>query len=220
MLTPGKMMEIADEMRRYSLKILSVQEIRWADYGKIDKKTVSFYYNGVKGKMGRKGTGFFIDKKNKGNIMSFEPIDERICKLQVKGEFNNITFINCYAPTEDREVEEKEHFYNTLIKTSKNINKYDTKMILGDFNAKLCKEPFLNEICGKNSLHEVTSLNRLQLAQKLNLRIMDTFFEHKRIHKTTWRVPGNRGSNQIDHILVDGRHFSSILDVKVCRGSN
>jgi len=34
-----------------------------------------------------------------------------------------------------------------------------------------------------------------------------------------WQSPDERTNNQIDHVLVDGRHVSSIIDVKICRGA-
>jgi hypothetical protein len=49
--------------------------------------------------------------------MSFEPITDRLCKLRIRGKFHNITIINGYAPTEDKEEEEKELFYTQLQKT-------------------------------------------------------------------------------------------------------
>jgi hypothetical protein len=42
-------------------------------------------------------------------ILGFEPISDHICKLRVKGKFNNITLINTYAPTEDKEEDVKEN---------------------------------------------------------------------------------------------------------------
>jgi hypothetical protein len=35
-----------------------------------------------------------------------------------------------------------------------------------------------------------------------------------------WQSPDERTNNQIDHVLVDGRHASSIIDVKICRGAD
>jgi len=40
--------------------------------------------------------------------LGFEPISDCICKLRVKGKFYNVTLINIYAPTEDKEEEIKE----------------------------------------------------------------------------------------------------------------
>ena len=36
----------------------------------------------------------------------------------------------------------------------------------------------------------------------------------------TWQSPDERTDNQIDYELIDGRHVSSIMDVKSCRGAD
>jgi len=45
--------------------------------------------------------------------MRIEPINERMCKLRIRGKFYNITLISAYAPTEDAQDEAKE-FYEEL----------------------------------------------------------------------------------------------------------
>jgi hypothetical protein len=46
-------------------------------------------------------------KKIQHNVISFEPCNERLCKLRIKGKHNNITLMNVYAPTEDHTEETK-----------------------------------------------------------------------------------------------------------------
>jgi endonuclease/exonuclease/phosphatase family metal-dependent hydrolase len=41
-----------------------------------------------------------------------------------------------------------------------------------------------------------------------------------RIHKETWRSPDETTSNQIDHVMIDSRHATDILNVKSCRGAD
>jgi hypothetical protein len=49
-----------------------------------------------------------IQKTAMNKILGFEPISDRICKLRVKRKFHNMTLINIYAPTEDKEEETKQ----------------------------------------------------------------------------------------------------------------
>jgi len=68
-------------------------------------------------------------------ILGFEPYNEGIRKLQTKDKYNNITFINLYAPTED-----KKQFYEDLKSVVDDVPKCDIVIILGVLNAKLRKE--------------------------------------------------------------------------------
>jgi exonuclease III len=72
-------------------------------------------------------------------ILDFEPISNHICKLRVKGKFYTMTLINAYAPTEAKEEETKEQFYEELQRTQDRVSKHDVTIILGDMNAKLGK---------------------------------------------------------------------------------
>jgi hypothetical protein len=52
------------------------------------------------------------------------------------------------------------------------------------------------------------------------MAIKSTYFMHKRIHLQTWHSPDGHTFNQIDHCLIDGRHFSDVIDVMARRGAN
>jgi hypothetical protein len=52
------------------------------------------------------------------------------------------------------------------------------------------------------------------------LAMASTCFNHKRVHKGTWKMPGSEQTSQTDHVLVSRRHGSSKLNVKTARGPN
>jgi endonuclease/exonuclease/phosphatase family metal-dependent hydrolase len=47
-----------------------------------------------------------------------------------------------------------------------------------------------------------------------------TMFPHRSIHKYTWMSPDGKTHNHIDHILVDRRRHSNVLDVRSFRAAD
>jgi exonuclease III len=111
------MQEIADQIVGSQIQIVALQEIRWRGRGLMKRDKYSTYYRCNPDVTGQAGTGFMIQKCVMNKILGFEPISGRTCKLRVKGKFRNMTLINIYAPTEDKEEEIKEQFYEGLQRT-------------------------------------------------------------------------------------------------------
>ena len=79
------------------------------------------------------------------------------------------------------------------------------------------------EFDGNEGLHQDSNDNGVRIvnfATSKNLVLKSTMFPHRDIHKHTWTSPDGKTHNQIDHILIDRRRQSSILDVRSCRGAD
>jgi hypothetical protein len=63
-----------------------------------------------------------------------------MCVLSNRGKFKNYSFICAHAPTEEMSEREKAQFCDRLDRTYKQCPSHDTKIILGDMNAKVGKE--------------------------------------------------------------------------------
>jgi hypothetical protein len=97
------------------------------------------------------------------------------------------------------------------------------KILLGDFNAKVGREDIFKPTIGNESLHEISNDNGVRVvnfATSKNLRVKSTMFPRRIIHKYTWTSPDGKTHNQIDHILVDRRRHSSVLDVRSFRAAD
>src|SRR5215469_12313116 len=97
------------------------------------------------------------------------------------------------------------------------------KILLGDFNAKVGRENIFKPTIGNESLHKDSNDNGVRIvnfAKSKNLVVKSTMFPHRNIHKYTWTSPDGKTHNQIDHILIDRRRHSSILDVRNFRGAD
>jgi hypothetical protein len=171
----------------------------------IKKNKYSLYYSCSQQSVGQLGTGFMVRKEVEKNIMSFTPINERICMLRLKGKFHNITLINVRAPTEEKTGEEKVKFYDVLQRTYDRTPRHDIVMILGDLNAKMGKEKAYENVTGKHTLHDISNQSGemvCNFAIENNLTVMSTQFQHKTIHKGSWILPDLTTVNQINHILT------------------
>ena len=51
------------------------------------------------------------------------------------------------------------------------------------------------------------------------IRIMNTFFQHREVHKYTWYQPSMHQKSSIDFCIVLSDLFSDVLDVRVKRGA-
>ena len=148
---------------------------------------------------------------------------ERICVLRIKTKFQNVSFINAHAPTEEKEETEKEAFYHKVEEIYDSCPSNDIKIVLGDLNAKVGREEIYQGLTGRQSIHLNTNNNGqglVDFATTKNIVVSSTCLPHKEIHKQTWRSPDGKTNNQTDYILTDKRNASSILDVKSCRGAN
>jgi hypothetical protein len=146
-----------------------------------------------------------------------------ICKIRIKGKFNNVTLINMYAPTEEKADSEKENFYEEPQLVIDQIPKSDTILVLGDANAKLGKEDIYKEVSGKHTLHNLSNRNGemlLEFAISNNLTVMSTQFQHKKIHKGTWLATDQMTLNQTDHVLITSKKKEPTEDVRSLRGPN
>jgi endonuclease/exonuclease/phosphatase family metal-dependent hydrolase len=128
-----------------------------------------------------------------------------------------------HAPTEDKCDDTKDSFYEGLEDVFDQFPEYHMKILLEDFNAKVGREDFFKPTIGNESLHETSNDNGDRVANfatSKNLVVKSKMFPHRKIHKYTWTSPDGKTHNQIDHVLVDRRRQSSILDVRSFRGAD
>jgi len=96
------------------------------------------------------------------------------------------------------------------------------KILLGDINAKVGREVILKPIIGQECLHQNSNdkgVRIVNFATSKNLVVKSTMFPHRNTHKYTWTSPDGKIHNQIDHVLIDRRWQSSVLDVRSFRGA-
>ena len=81
------------------------------------------------------------------------------------------------------------------------------------------RENIFKHTIGNDSLPQDSNDNGVRIvnfATSKNL-VKSTTFTHQDIHKHTWTSPDGKTHNQTDHISIDRRCHSSILDVQSFR---
>lgn len=219
----GAVYALADVLEKYKADITALQEVRWNGKGVTTTPKGDALYYSCHETRHEFGCGFVVSRRLKHLVSRFTPVDERLATIRIKAKFFNISLICAHAPTEDKDEQTKDIFYERLERAYDRCPDHDIKIVLGDFNAKLGKENIFGPTVGKFSLHEETSDNGMRLtdfAAAKNMVVSSTKFRHLDIHKATWLSPDQKTRNQIDHVVIDGRHSSSVLDVRSIRGAN
>jgi endonuclease/exonuclease/phosphatase family metal-dependent hydrolase len=122
-----------------------------------------------------------------------------------------------HAPFEDKSYDVKDSFYEEQGHVFDQFPRYDMKILLGDFNAKVGREDIFKPTIGKESSHEISNDNGIgvvNFATSKNLLVKSTMLPHRSIYKD------GKTHNQTDHVLIGRRRWhSSILHVRSFRGA-
>jgi hypothetical protein len=215
------MRNLIGELKKYGIMIAAIQEIKWRGNDVFDSEDYTVCYSGSSEARNVFGTGFFVHKKLKQYIMKSEPVDECLCHRRMKEKFFNISVICAHMPTEDKKEEIKSAFYEKLDRLYLQVPKHDIKIIMGDMNVKIGKEPRVPHV-GHHSLHDEfnNGIMMTSFAVTRNLVISSMMFPHKSVHKETWISPDGRTRNQIDHVMINARHARNVIDVQSYRGAD
>ena len=114
-------------------------------------------------------------------------------------------------------------FYAEVQEVINRVPRGDRVIVMGDFNAKVGKnvEVWKGVIGGHVEEVENDSGRRLlDFSDDNDLRIMNTHFEYKRMHKFTCSCPGSGLQSIIDYILVRSDQRKHVHDVRVIRGTD
>ncbi|XP_047481681.1 uncharacterized protein LOC125034083 [Penaeus chinensis] len=81
------------------------------------------------------GVEVILSEETKKALIGYSPINDRI-----QAKSNNVSFIQCYAPTTAASDEETENIYNTLREIIDTIPNRDVKLVMGDFKRQVGKQ--------------------------------------------------------------------------------
>jgi hypothetical protein len=94
-----------------------------------------------------------------------------------------------YIPCEDKGDDVKDSFCEELGYVFDQFPRYDMKILLGDFNAKVGRENIFKPTIRNESLHEISNdigVRVVNFATSKNLVVKSTMLWHCKIHKFMW----------------------------------
>ncbi|XP_008179458.1 craniofacial development protein 2-like [Acyrthosiphon pisum] len=220
---PGALQYVLDTVRSYKIQLLALQEVRWPNKGSVTKENMTLFYSETDNGARENGVVFIVHDCLLPHVKIFEPVNDRICYIILKGKYFDIAVISCYGPTEEKEDKKKDKFYEELAEVYDRLPRHSIKIFLGNFNAKIGRETMYRPLIGKESHHEYSNDNGTRLinmAMSKELGISSTYFPRKNIHKHTWVSPNELTKNQIDHVMISKKHMSCISNVRSYRGAD
>jgi hypothetical protein len=82
---------------------------------------------------------------------------DRMLYIILRSYCCHVIVLNVHAPTEDTVDNMKDSFYEEPRRVFKQFPKYHTKMLLGEFSAKVGSEDIFKLTIGNESLHEISN---------------------------------------------------------------
>ena len=228
MYEAGKTAQVAAEMGRNKLDVLGISEVRWTQAGQARLVTGElFLYSGHEENDAphTQGVGLMLSRQAQRALIGWEAHGPRIisASFHTKKKRIKLNIVQCYAPTNDGDEEDKNQFYCRLQKILEMYPEKDITILMGDINAKIGPDNTGYEhIMGTHALGEMNDNGErfVDLCALSNLVIGGSIFPHKRIHKNTWVSPDGVTENQIDHICINKKFRRSLQDVRVRRGAD
>ena len=112
--------------------------------------------------------------------------------IVLRGRWCDIIVLNARATSEEKTDSAKDSFYEESEHVFNHFPKYDMKILLGDFNAKVGRENNFKPTIGNESLHQDSNDNGVRIvnfATSKNLGVKSAMFPHRDIHKHIWTSP-------------------------------
>ena len=216
-------MEVIAEMKKYKLDILGVSETKWKGNGAKNVDDCYVVYSGVSDGRAKAGVAVLMTEDTSRFVKSWQCVNERIVVVKMKVGRERLTLVQVYAPTDGSKVEEKERFYSDLQEVIDKLGRKETLVIMGDLNARVGKDcEAWGNVIGRNGERvKNDSGDRLLRFCAINdMLVMNSWFQHKDIHKFTWVCPGRDLKSIIDYFVVRRDTRVRVKDVKVVRGAD
>jgi hypothetical protein len=108
------------------------------------------------------GTGIFIDKRIISAVRRVDFLSDTMSYITSRSHWCNTVILNVHAPCKNKSNDVKDSFYEEPACEFDQFPRYDMKMLVGDFNAKVDKEDIFKPTTGNESSHEISMIMELR----------------------------------------------------------
>jgi hypothetical protein len=110
MYRAGSLRAVAEEISKYNLDLVGVEEVRWDSSGTKPAGEYTFFY-----RRGNKNhelrTSFPVHKRITLAVKRIKIVTDGMSYIIVRGSWYDITILNVHAPREDKTDDKKGRFY-------------------------------------------------------------------------------------------------------------
>ncbi|XP_026681174.1 craniofacial development protein 2-like [Diaphorina citri] len=216
----GKIENLILEMKRLSMEIVGISEIKWNDQGDYWLDNHRVIYSGDE--EGIAGVGVVLNKEWGRRVQSIVLLSSRV--ILVKLFFNdkqNIAIVQAYLPTSGHCEEHVDQVYDQIDEALELVNSKDILIILGDWNASV----------GEGKVHGITGDYGYGRKNDRGQRLIDycngrgfiitnTLFQQPMSRRYTWTKPGRKEKYQIDYIITRRNQQKNVLQSKTYPGAD
>ena len=219
---PGHTTLLSAELSRLNVCIAGLQEVRWTGSGELLQGDYKLLWSGHESHQ-IQGAALAINRRFASSIVSWRPLGSRMLYTRLRHNLGYISIFVCYAPTENSDLDTKDSFYHLLDDELRRISRHDITLVLGDMNATVgSNRTSLEHIIGPHPFANVATNDNgdrlLNICSTHNLKVLNTWYQHRNIHRTTWYSNTGALSKTLDYILVSGR-WNVASDCRVYRSA-
>ena len=141
-MNQGKFEVVKQEMARVNIDILGISELKWTGMDEFNSDDHYIYYCGQEC-LRRNGVAIIVNKRVQNAVFGCNLKNDRKISVHFQGKPLNIMVIQVYALTSNAEEAEVERFYEDLQDLLELTPPKDVLFVIGDWNAKITINKFL-----------------------------------------------------------------------------